>query len=307
MNKDTAITQQLVNMTDQVNPWGSVNYDQTGTTGFMDSNGKWVSIPKFTQTTSYTPEQQAIFDQSQAAQTNLAGIANEQSGMLRDYLNEPFQFDNQDAGDWAYDLASSRILPQQEQGRQALESRLINSGIRPGTAAYDREMTRMTQGNTDQMNQLALTGRGQAFSEALTSRNQPINEITALMSGSQLQNPGSASPGAPQAGVAGVDYTGLVNQQYQAKLQNQGGMLGGLFGLAGSLAGNTAVMSDRRVKTDISRVGTLDNGLPVFSYRYIWGGPMHIGVMAQDVEQMNPDAVTEINGIKAVDYARVVH
>jgi hypothetical protein len=76
MNLDTALTQQLTNMVGQVNPWGTVSYDQTGTTGFRDSQGRWVDIPQFTQTTQYTPEQQAIFDQTQQTQTNLAELAN---------------------------------------------------------------------------------------------------------------------------------------------------------------------------------------------------------------------------------------
>src|SRR3546814_5453151 len=107
------------------------------------------SIPSFTQTTTYTPEQQAIFDQTQAAQTNLAELANDQSGFLQDYLAKPFEFDNQDAANWSYDLASQRILPQQQQNEDALRSRLVNSGIRPGTEAWDREMQRLTNANTD--------------------------------------------------------------------------------------------------------------------------------------------------------------
>src|SRR3546814_4736156 len=77
------------------------------------------SIPSFTQSTTYTPEQQAIFDQTQAAQTNLAELANDQSGFLQDYLAKPFEFDNQDAANWSYDLASQRILPQQQQNEDA--------------------------------------------------------------------------------------------------------------------------------------------------------------------------------------------
>lgn len=237
MNRDTAVSQNLINMTDQVNPWGSVSYDQTGTSSYVDSSGKLITIPKFTQTTTYNPAQQDIFDKSTAAQQNIAGLARDQSAMLNDYLAEPFTFDNQDAADWSYDLASSRILPQQQEAQKALESRLINSGIRPGTAAWDSEMRRLTNANTDQMNQLALTGRGQAFGEAVTTRNQPINEITALLSGSQIANPGAVSPATPQAGVGGVDYTGLVSDNYQAQLANSGAMLGGLFGLAGELGG----------------------------------------------------------------------
>jgi hypothetical protein len=398
LNQSTATTQQLLNMTDQTNPWGSVKYDQSGSNSFVDSNGNYVNVPKFTQTTTYNPAQQQIFDQSTKAQQNIAGLASKQSEKLSNYLDtpfdfghgefeaggfnpgmggkfdpggfnpgmensaltDPFAFDNQSAADWSYDLASSRILPQQEKAQRALETRLVNSGIRPGTEAWDSEMSRLSMSNNDQLNQLALNGRSQAynesitgrqqnygetlssaqenaqralsargvnfnealvsdqenyrralggrqqnFTEALTERNQPLNEIASLLWGSQIANPGQASPAAPQTGVAGADYTGLVNSNYQAKVASQNAMVGGLFGLAGDL-GSAAIMSDIRTKTDIKRVGSLDNGLPVYSFRYKHGGPIQIGLMAQEVEQIHPDAVHEIGGIKHVDYEMAV-
>ncbi|MGB7241270.1 MAG: tail fiber domain-containing protein [Sulfitobacter sp.] len=294
-------------MVDQVNPWGSVNYDQIGNTRFQDSFGNWVEVPRYQQTTNFSPEQQAIFDSSQGAQTNMANIAQEQSGRVKDALSDPFEFTNQDAADWSYDLATSRILPQQERNEAALRSKMINSGLRPGSAAWDSEMQRMTNANTDQMNQLALNSRGQAFGENLATRNQPMNELNALLSGSQVSNPAAMSGATPEVGVGGVDYAGMVQDQYQSQVANSGGLMGGLFGLAGSLGGAAvSKWSDIRLKENISRVGTLDNGLPVFLYRYKSGGPMHIGVMAQDVEKVNPEAVQEIGGFKAVNYAEAV-
>lgn len=303
MNVDTAVSQQLVNMTNQVGPWGSTTYSPTGSASFVNSQGQTVNIPQYTQTTTYSPQQQAIFDKTTQAQTNLAQLAADQSGKMSDYLSKPFEFNNQSAADWAYDLASSRIKPQQAEARASLDTRLVNAGIRPGTAAYAREMTRMDQADTDQMNQLALTGRSQAFNEAVQTRNQPINELSAFLSGSQVAAPNAGFSSTPQASVAGTDYAGLVNSNYQAKLAQSSALMGGLFGLAGAGI-SAAKFSDRRVKRDIARVGTLDNGLPVYSYRYEWGGPVEIGLMAQDVEAVMPDAVTEIGGIKAVDYAR---
>lgn len=233
VNLSTAITQQNLNMTDQVNPWGAVSYDQSGTTRFRDSFGNWVEVPRFTQTTTLSPEQQAIFDQAQGAQTNLATIANEQSGRVSDVLSKPFEFTNQDAADWAYDLGMSRIRPQMERNEESLRSRLINAGLRPGTQAWDAEMTRLTQANTDQQNQLALQGRAQAFSENLATRNQPLNELSALLSGSQVSNPAQMSSATPQVGVGGVDYAGMVQDNYQAKVAQHNALMGGLFGLAG--------------------------------------------------------------------------
>lgn len=234
MNRDTAVSSQLVNMVDQANPWGNVSYSQNGTTSYRDSTGKLVTLPQFTQTTTLSPEQQAIFDKSQAAQTNLAGIADAQSSRVADTLSDPFKFDNQDAADWAYDLGASRIRPQQQQNEEALRSQLINSGLRPGTQAWDSEMQRMTNANTDQDNQLALNGRGQAFSESLATRNQPLNELTALLSGSQVSNPAQMSSPTPQTQVGGVDYSGLVEDNYGQKVAQNNAMLGGLFGLAGA-------------------------------------------------------------------------
>lgn len=303
-NNTTAQTQQALNMVDQTTPWGSSTYDQIGTQTIIGADGKPIQVPKYSQTTTLSPEQQAIFEQTQVAQGNLAGLASDQSAAMRDYLAKPFEFNNQDAETWAYDLASPRILAQQGQNEAALRTTLANKGIREGSAAWDAEMARLTNANTDQLNQLALTGRGQAFGEAMATRNQPINEISALMSGSQVGMPEFA--GTPQTGVAGVDYTGLVNNKFQAETASHNAMMGGLFGLLGTGA-QMARMSDRRLKTDIRRVGKLDNGLDVFSYRYVWGGPTQIGVMAQDVERQNPDAVfTHESGFKMVDYGLAV-
>lgn len=299
-NSFTAQQQQAMNMTNQNSPWGSLTYDQTGTQTIIDPNGKPVNVPRYTANTTLTPEQQAIYDQSQAAELNLATIANEQSGRVGEILNNPFEFNNSDAEQWAYDLASPRILQQQGKNESALRSQLIASGIRPGTANWDSEMSRLTNANTDQLNQLALTGRGQAFSEQLAQRNQPLNEIIGLMSGTQIQNPNSTFAQTPQSQVAGVDYSGLVQNKYNADMQAYNaktGALGGLFGAGLSL------FSDARLKTNVVRIGATDAGQPIYSYQYIWGGPTHIGVMAQE----SPDDAVSMHesGFMMVDYSRV--
>lgn len=295
MNKETAITQFGLNAYSQNNPWGSVDWQQTGT---------WEDgTPKFTQTTSLSPEQQAIFNQSQQAEQNLAGLASEQSAKLKDYLNSPFEYTNRDAETWAYDLASPRILEQQRQNQAALQTQLRNQGLAPGSAAWNAEMNRLTQGNTDQLNQLALTGRQQGFAEALAQRNQPINEITALLSGSQVSNPAQMSAPGPQTGVAGVDYTGLVNQKYQAELQQHQAKMGGLFGLGSALIG-ALPFSDERLKENKVRVGETPSGTPIYQYNYKSdpSDTPQIGVMAQDVPEAR---VKDPSGYYRVDYSRV--
>lgn len=307
MNRDTATQQQLLNMVDQTNPWGSTSYSQNGTTTYTDAQGKLVTVPKFTQNTTLSSGQQAIFDQTQGAELGLATLANQQLGNLQEHMAQPFEFNNRDAEMWAYDLASPRLLEQQGNNQTALREQLINSGLRPGTRAYDMEMERLGRNNSDQLNQLALTGRGQAFNEALTTRNQPINEIAALLSGAQVENPAQMSGPTPQAQIGGVDYMGMVNQNYQNQLASHNSFMGGLFGSIGAGAGLAASLSDARAKENISRVGTLDNGLPVYAYRYKSGGPMQIGLMAHDVERLKPQAIVERpDGLKAVNYGMAV-
>jgi hypothetical protein len=66
--------------------------------------------------------------------------------------------------------------------------------------------------------------------------------------------------------------------------------------------------SDRRLKTDIEPVGRMDNGLTVYRYRYKAGGPVHIGVMADEVEKIRPDAYVKGGaggGFDAVNYSKL--
>ena len=84
--------------------------------------------------------------------------------------------------------------------------------------------------------------RQRGLNEMLALRNQPINEITALMSGGQVSLPTAAGYNAPQIGAANIgDYTynsaGLANQQWQTQLQNETARQNALIGALGGVAG----------------------------------------------------------------------
>jgi hypothetical protein len=64
------------------------------------------------------------------------------------------------------------------------------------------------------------------------------------------------------------------------------------------------------MKCDLEQVGTLDSGIPVYSFRYVGSDQRVVGVMAQDVEKVVPGAVLDVFGVKFVDYdelERVLH
>lgn len=239
-NRDTALSQSLLNQYDQVGPQGSITYNQTGQNSYVDSlTGKTVNTPKFTQTTTLSPEQQQLYNLNTQTETNLGNIGVEQSDKVRNILNSPFKLDNEATESRLYELGAKRLDPRFQQEQAALETNLLNRGIRPGSQAYKDAATQQGQDKNDAYNQLLLTGRSQAAQEALTERNQPLNEISALLSGSQVSMPQFAS-GGPQSGVAGTDYQGAVYNNYNAKNQNYLGKLNGLFGLGKAAIGGWA-------------------------------------------------------------------
>ncbi|MEW9838300.1 tail fiber domain-containing protein, partial [Mesorhizobium marinum] len=51
-----------------------------------------------------------------------------------------------------------------------------------------------------------------------------------------------------------------------------------------------------RLKRDIERVGSAPNGLPLYTFRYLWSDAVYRGVMAQDVLEVFPEAVSTMPG-----------
>jgi hypothetical protein len=202
------------------------------------------------------------------------------------------------------ELGSKRLDPLFARQQSELETGLLNRGIRPGSAAYGTEMARFAEGRNDAYNQLLLQGRGLANQELLTERNQPLNEINALMSGSQVSMPNFIN--TPQTNVNGVDYAGLVSDKYKADMGAYQAGMGGLFGLGGTAA-SALMMSDRRLKRDVRRIGTADNGAGIYLFRYLPpNSATQIGVMADEIEHIRPDAVHNVGGFKAVDLERAL-
>ena len=89
-NIGTAIAQQSLNNVNQVTPDGTLTYGQTGSQSWTDPNtGKVFNIPTYTATQTLSEPGQAVRDQQDAADLNLATLANEQSGRLGTLLGTP--------------------------------------------------------------------------------------------------------------------------------------------------------------------------------------------------------------------------
>ena len=244
-NRDTAINNQALNMVDQIGPDGSLTYSRGQDQTFTDSlTGRSYTLPKYVATTKLSDAQQAIKDVNDRTELSLAGIGERQTAKIGNILDTPMKIGNEETESRLFDLGSKRLDPMFQRNEDQLRTRLINQGINPGSAAWDAEFTNFNQGRNDAYNNLLLSGRGQAVQEQLAERNQPLNEISALLSGSQVSQPNFIN--TPQTQVAGTDYAGIVNSNFQnqmsvynSKMNQQNAMMGGLFGLAanGATAG----------------------------------------------------------------------
>lgn len=236
-NIGTAIANNTMGMVNQYTPDGSLTYAQSGTTKWTDPyTGKSYDIPSYTATTALSEMGNQIKGQNDQTQLNLAQTGAQQSSFLKDYLGEIWNPDTSAIEGRLMELGSQRLDPRFAQDEDRLRTRLANQGVTAGSEAFNREMALLGQNKNDAYNQLLLTGRGQAFGELQAQRNQPINEISALLSGSQVSAPNvnMMQPG----GAATTDVAGLINanygqrqQNYQTAMAQRQNLLGGMFGL----------------------------------------------------------------------------
>jgi hypothetical protein len=228
----------------------------------------------------------------------------------------------------------ARLQPQLERQEAATRTRLANQGLTPGGEAYSNAMMDVNQQRNDLLSQAALQGlnldiganaqgynqalqggqfgntaQQQSLQQQLALRNQPLNEISGLMSGSQLQMPQfqgyQGQNVAPAPVMAGTQAQGQANMQnYGIQSANVNAQNAGLYGLLGAgaqAAGMAGMFSDRRLKSNIERVGTHPLGIGIYEYDIF--GKRQRGVMADEVERVMPEAVIEHpSGFKMVNY-----
>lgn len=193
-----------------------------------------------------------------------------------------------------------------DQGTQALDRSAASRGLLLSGGQL-KDVTNYGQGMADQLfgtyyNQLSgIAGLGENAAAGAGNAG-----ATAAAGAAKSQLAGGTAAASGIAGAANNIGGLLQSQNFQALFNspaNDGSIFGSAQGAAdiGSLA-----MSDRRMKTDIVRVGRADSGLPIYTYRFK-GSPLpQMGVMAQDVEKIAPHAVhTDRRGIKHVDYRAV--
>lgn len=148
-----------------------------------------------------------------------------------------------------------------------------------------------------------LTGSGFGFGTAGTG-------ITT-QAGAGM-NAGFSTAGT-MAGQMGANATGMFGAQAnykngQDQIAANSDPFNTILGAATAVGTKALLASDRRLKTDIVPVGRMANGLPLYRFRYKAGGPYLIGVMADEVARIAPQAYVRGgagNGYDAVDYGKL--
>ncbi len=218
------------------------------------------NIPTVTQTLS--PAQQGLLDQQNKMKGLLGGLGIQGAQSLQGIVGRPLDLsglpdapkDSQTLRDQAYQAAMGRVNEDAAYNRDEANSNLVAAGFHPGSKGYDQRMNIVNRGVNDARNVAMLNSgnmaqqsfnmdaanRSRGLAEMLAQRQTPLNEINALMSGSQVSNPftmpGAGGVNAQPAPLfqAGQLAGGYGTDVYNAGMAQNTAAMGGLFGLAGA-------------------------------------------------------------------------
>lgn len=211
---------------------------------------------------------------------------------------------------------------------QQQQQQLLGQGISQGAFGGDRgkvaQAALMNQQNLATGNVLAnmanqgyqsaaqnyLTGLGQQGSLANQFGNLGLGAQTAGLAGAQAQiGAGTLGQQTNQAGLSAL-YNQF--QQQQAYPFQTAQFLANIAEGTGALSGSTTTttqpmglfgnLSDERAKENIEPIGKTFDGQNIYKFNYKGEPNAQVGLIAQDVEKRNPNAVHEQGGLKYVDY-----
>jgi hypothetical protein len=112
-------------------------------------------------------------------------------------------------------------------------------------------------------------------------------------------------------GIVGSNQWGSSGTSSTKQTTPNGGIFGKIIGGISSIAGiakEAGAFSDPRLKKDVRKIGELEDGLGVYTFRYLWETDEvpHVGVMADEVERLRPHALgAPVLGFMTVNYEKL--
>ena len=247
-NLDAARVATAANRVNQYTPYGSLEYK-------INPQEQWdiYGNPTWSATQTLSPEQQQLLDIQNQTSIGMGNLAGKGLGYVENMISKPFDTSGIaqtgiNPGETMQDSIMRRLQPQIEQGREALQAQLANQGVVPGTEAYNRAMTQQNQRENDAMTsavvqgtQTGLAANQQGFQQLGYMRNEPINTLNAVRTGSQVSSPNFISNIAQQATTQGADLLGAAQMQQNAAQAGanasnaaSSNLTSGLMGLGGA-------------------------------------------------------------------------
>lgn len=222
-----------------------------------------------------------------ADNTASTGINTSLGNMLsNDYANDPnFQ---------AYQNQLNKTMAQNYDA--SVLSNLVDRGLMrsSGLQAATNSFANTLADNTMNLYDNYYNRQQNNLANSLNVQNALFNYLTGVNQGSQ---------------VGSKNVSDYNMQAYQAQQQANSALWNSLSNAAGNTAGAAAIAaSDINVKENIKKIGN-KNGYNWYEFTYKDGLGLpkgrQEGVIAQEIENINPDAVIKINGIKHVDYSKL--
>jgi hypothetical protein len=124
------------------------------------------------------------------------------------------------------------------------------------------------------------------------------------MGGQQFQRSGMGGQQFQRSGMGGTG--GMGGQQLQRSgMGGSGGMSGGQQRRP-NVQQRRPQQSDIQLKNDVVRIGTVADGIGLYRFQYNWSDQVYVGVLAQEVQVVRPDAVIRhSDGYLRVYYDRI--
>lgn len=249
-NVDSGVASQAGSQVNQLTPYGSLTYQQSGT----GPSG----VPLYTATTSLSPQQQQLLNTLQGTQQTAGNQANSLLTNANYGGQNPADVvGNMTSGNTQalLDKETSYLNPYFTTQTQQLDTKLRNQGLQPSPSAnpsdpsswgpYERAMNQNAQNQNQSVTGFLAQAEPAAYQQAVSSYGLPLQTAQTLLGDSQPTGP--TFQNTPGLTVQPANYTGAVanyntaqQQAYQNQLQQQNAMMSGLFSIASNGLGGWA-------------------------------------------------------------------
>lgn len=205
-----------------------------------------------------------------------------------------------------------------QEAEKALERGMAAQGITLGGGGYGDINPQVAKALQEQSQGMASQEYNNAYNRYNIDQSNTYNRLMGIAGMGQGSTAQMANSGQSYANNTGNLTTGLASAQLNAQMaaDSQPGMFSGLLGAAGQIGGAwagseagsaalTSFFSDIRLKENIKLVD-VKNRHNIYEFDYKDGSGRYRGVMAHEVQKIEPDAVKEApNGYLMVDYGKL--